>query len=251
MLSGIEGIMNLAAASGEDLATTSDIVTDALTAFGHTAEDSGRLADIMAAASSNANTNVSMMGETFKFAAPVAGALGISMEDTALAVGLMANAGIKATQAGTALRGGLTNLVKPSKQAADAMERYGIEIQKNDDGSVNLRATMEHLRSKFGELSETEQAAAAGAIFGKNAMSGWLAIINGSDEDFNKLADAIILQAVSDYRKALRILRRMPNRQLAAQYVVETEEFFLSDWFSQLTEIDPHRLIQRLREEAA
>jgi TP901 family phage tail tape measure protein len=191
MLSGIEGIMNLAAASGEDLATTSDIVTDALTAFGHTAEDSGRLADIMAAASSNANTNVSMMGETFKFAAPVAGALGISMEDTALAVGLMANAGIKATQAGTALRGGLTNLVKPSKQAADAMEKYGIEIQKNDDGSVNLRATMEHLRSKFGELSETEQAAAAGAIFGKNAMSGWLAIINGSDEDFNKLADAI------------------------------------------------------------
>lgn len=191
MLSGIEGIMNLAAASGEDLATTSDIVTDALTAFGHTAEDSGRLADIMAAASSNANTNVSMMGETFKFAAPVAGALGISMEDTALAVGLMANAGIKATQAGTALRGGLTNLVKPSKQAADAMEKYGIEIQKNDDGSVNLRATMEHLRSKFGELSETEQAAAAGAIFGKNAMSGWLAIINGSDEDFDKLADAI------------------------------------------------------------
>ena len=191
MLSGIEGIMDLAAASGEDLATTSDIVTDALTAFGHSAEDSGRLADIMAAASSNANTNVSMMGETFKFAAPVAGALGISMEDTALAVGLMANAGIKATQAGTALRGGLTNLVKPSKQAADAMERYGIEIQKNDDGSVNLRATMEHLRSKFGELSETEQAAAAGAIFGKNAMSGWLAIINGSDEDFNKLADAI------------------------------------------------------------
>jgi len=183
--------MSLAAASGEDLATTSDIVTDALTAFGRTAADSGRLADIMAAASSNANTNVSMMGETFKFAAPVAGALGISMEDTALAVGLMANAGIKASQAGTALRGGLTNLVKPSKQAADAMERYGIEIQKNDDGSVNLRATMEHLRSKFGELSETEQAAAAGAIFGKNAMSGWLAIINGSDEDFNKLADAI------------------------------------------------------------
>lgn len=71
------------------------------------------------------------------------------------------------------------------------------------------------------------------------------------DTGWNKLADAIILQAVSDYRKALRILRRMPNRQLAAQYVIETEEFFLSDWFSQLTEIDPQRLIQRLREEVA
>ena len=106
MLSGIEGIMNLAAASGEDLATTSDIVTDALTAFGLTAADSGHFADILAAASSNANTNVSMMGETFKYCAPIAGALGFSAEDTAEAIGLMANAGIKSTQAGTALHAG-------------------------------------------------------------------------------------------------------------------------------------------------
>ena len=104
MLDGIEGIMNLAAASGEDLATTSDIVTDALTAFGLTAKDSGHFADILAAASSNANTNVSMMGETFKYCAPIAGALGFSAEDTAEAIGLMANAGIKSSQAGTSLR---------------------------------------------------------------------------------------------------------------------------------------------------
>ena len=191
MLGGVEGIMNLAAASGEDLATTSDIVTDALTAFGQSAEDSGRLADIMAAASSNANTNVSMMGETFKYAAPVAGALGASMEDTAIAVGLMANAGIKASQAGTALRTGLTNLVKPTKQMKTAMDKYGIAIVENDDGSVNLRETMVSLREKMGDMSESEQAAAAGAIFGKNAMSGWLAIINGSDKDFEKLTEAV------------------------------------------------------------
>ena len=191
MLSGVEGIMDLAAASGEDLATTSDIVTDALTAFGKSAQDSGRLADIMAAASSNANTNVAMMGETFQYAAPVAGALGISMEDTAVAVGLMANAGIKASNAGTALRTGLTNLVKPTKQMKTAMEKYGIAIVENDDGSVNLRDTMISLREKMGDMSETEQAAAAGAIFGKNAMSGWLAVINGSDEDFNKLTEAV------------------------------------------------------------
>lgn len=104
MLDGIEGIMNLAAASGEDLATTSDIVTDALTAFGLTAKDSGHFADILAAASSNANTNVSMMGETFKYCAPIAGALGFSAEDTAEAIGFMANAGIKSSQAGTSLR---------------------------------------------------------------------------------------------------------------------------------------------------
>lgn len=191
MLNGIEGIMNLAAASGEDLATTSDIVTDALTAFGKTAEDSGRLADIMAAASSNANTNVSMMGETFKYAAPVAGALGASMEDTAVAVGLMANSGIKASQAGTALRTGLSNLAKPTKQMKEWMDKYNISLVENEDGSVNLRETMVQLREKMGSLSETEQAAAASAIFGKNAMSGWMAIINASDEDFDKLTQAI------------------------------------------------------------
>lgn len=99
-----------AAASGEDLATTSDIVTDALTAFGLTAKDSGHFADILVAASSNANTNVFMMGETFKYCAPIAGALGFSAEDTAEVIGLMANAGIKSSQASTSLRTIMNNL---------------------------------------------------------------------------------------------------------------------------------------------
>ena len=191
MLSGIEGIMNLAAASGEDLATTSDIVTDALTAFGLSAKDSGHFADVLAAASSNANTNVSMMGESFKYAAPVAGALGISAEDTSVALGLMANAGIKASQSGTSLRTGLTNLAKPTKQMQSYMDKYNIALIKNEDGSVDLRATMADLRKKMGGLSESEQAAAASAIFGKNSMVGWLAIINASDKDFDKLTGAI------------------------------------------------------------
>lgn len=191
MLEGIEGIMNLAAASGEDLATTSDIVTDTLTAFGMSAKDSGHFADVLASASSNANTNVSMLGESFKYAAPVAGALGISAEDTSVALGLMANAGIKASQSGTALRTGLTNLAKPTKQMKASMNKYNISLVKNADGSVNLRDTMVSLREKMGGLSETEQAAAASAIFGKNAMAGWLAVINASDEDFNKLTSAI------------------------------------------------------------
>ena len=144
MLDGIEGIMNLAAASGEDLGTTSDIVTDALTAFGLSAKDSGHFADILAAASTNANTNVSMLGESFKYAAPVAGALGISAEDTSVALGIMANSGIKASQAGTALRTGLSNMAKPTKQMQAYMDKYGISLQKNADGSVNLRDTMEH-----------------------------------------------------------------------------------------------------------
>ena len=277
MLDGIEGIMNLAAASGEDLATTSDIVTDALTAFGLAAEDSGHFADVLAQASSSANTNVSMMGETFKYVAPVAGALGYSADDTAVAIGLMANAGIKGSQAGTALRTSLTNLASPAKSASDAMhalgfyateavstmdqaaidkqmikiekatlavttaeEKYNATVEKNgeesseaaialeklnikkselaqkeaeltelqqgetdeidlynaaiqnEDGSMrSLRDTMSYLREKFKDLDESEQAAYASAIFGKEAMSGMLAIINASDEDFDHLIEQI------------------------------------------------------------
>ena len=126
MLSGIEGVMNLAAASGEELGVTSDIVTDALTAFGLSAKDSGHFADVLAAASSNANTNVSMMGETFKYCAPIAGSLGFSVEDTAEAIGLMANAGIKSTQAGTSLRTIMTNLSGDVQICGSAIGIYRI-----------------------------------------------------------------------------------------------------------------------------
>lgn len=191
MLAGLEGMANLAAAANTDLGTASDIVTDTLTAMGYAAGDSAKLADVMAAASSNANTNVELMGYTFKYAAPVAGALGYSMEDLAVATGLMANAGIKGEQAGTTLRAGLTNLVSPASTAAKAMEQYGISV-KNSDGTVKpLSETMETLRQKLGQLPEAEQAAAASAIFGKEAMSGWLSVINSSDEDFAKLTSAI------------------------------------------------------------
>lgn len=191
MMDGLEGIMNLAAASGEDLASTSDIVTDALTAFGLSAKDSSHFSDILAAASSNANTNVSMMGETFKYAAPVLGSLGYTAEDAALAIGLMANAGIKSSQAGTALRGAITNLAKPTDTVAAAMDKYGISLTDSSGKMLSLRELMEQLRQKLGGLSEAEQAQAAAALFGKEAMSGMLAIINGSDKDFEKLAGAI------------------------------------------------------------
>ena len=138
MLSGIEGVMYLVAASGEDLATTSDIVTDALTAFGLTATDSGHFADVLAAAYSNANTNVSMMGETFKYCAPVAGALGFSVEDTAEAIGLMGNAGIKASQAGTSMRSIMTNLTGDVKLSGYA-KKDKISVQYFDVETAELK----------------------------------------------------------------------------------------------------------------
>lgn len=191
MLQGIDGIMALAAADGLDLATTSDIVTDALTAFGLSADDSGHFADVLAAAASNANTNVSLLGESFKYAAPVAGALGYSAEDTAIALGLMANAGIKGSQGGTALRSSLSRLIKPTDDAAALMEQYGLSMTNADGSMKSLGEVMEMLRTKMGRLSEAEQAQAAATLFGQEAMSGMLAVINASDSDYEKLTSAI------------------------------------------------------------
>ena len=191
MLSGIEGVMNLAAASGEDLATTSDIVTDALTAFGLTAADSAHFADVLAAASSNANTNVSMMGETFKYAAPVAGSLGFSVEDTAEAIGLMANAGIKSTQAGTSLRSIMTALAGDVKFCGESIGEVEIQTTNADGSMRELSDILADCRIAFSGLSESEQASAAQALVGKNAMSGFLALMNAAPADIDKLSGAI------------------------------------------------------------
>lgn len=195
MLGGIEGIMNLAAASGENLASVSNIVTDAITAFGLSAENSGHFADVLAAASNSANTNVSMLGGSFKYVAPVAGALGYSIEDVSVALGLMANSGIKAEQAGTAMRSMLTRLAKPTKEVYSAFETLGISAEDaltNADGSMKpLSETIGILREKMSGLSETEQASAAASIAGQEAMSGLLAIVNASNQDFEKLTSSI------------------------------------------------------------
>ena len=191
MLNGLEGIMNLAAASGENLGQVSDIVTDALTAFGMQANQSAEFADVLAAASSNSNTNVAMLGESFRYAAPVAGALKYNVQDTAVALGLMASAGIKATQAGTALRTGLTNLAKPTKKMKVAMDKYGISLTDNKGHMKSMAQVMKDLRSKLGDLDEKTKAATVAQIFGKEAMSGWLAVINASEGDFVKLTNAI------------------------------------------------------------
>lgn len=191
MMDGIAGIMDLAAASGEDLATTSDIVTDALTAFGLQASDSAHFAGVLAQASSKSNTNVGLMGETFKYIAPVAGALGYSIEDTAVAIGLMANSGIKGSQAGTALRSTITRLAKPVGEAKDAVEELKISITNTDGTMKPLSQTMVELREKFAGLTEGQKAQYAAMLAGQEGMSGLLAIVNASDEDFQKLTDEI------------------------------------------------------------
>lgn len=191
IMSALPATLNLAAAGGTDLGVTCDIVSDAMTGLGMSANETGKFTDIMAATVTNANTNIELMGETLKYAGPVAGTLGINMADLSVAIGLMGNAGIKGSQAGTALRGGLTNLVKPTDDMASAMKKYGVQLVKNDDGSVNLMNTMKLMRSNLGDLDQATQAQALATIFGKEAMSGWAAVVNASDSDFDKLTQAI------------------------------------------------------------
>ncbi|HBJ9553370.1 TPA: phage tail tape measure protein [Staphylococcus pseudintermedius] len=191
MLNGIDGVMQLAAASGEDLAQVSDIVTDGLSAFGLKAKDSSHFADVLAQTSSKANTDVSGLGEAFKYVAPVAGSFGFSVEDTSIALGLMANSGVKASQAGTALKSMMTKLAKPTGEAKKTMESLGISITDSEGKMLPFRDIMDQLRGSLGGLSKAQQSAAVKTLFGQEAISGILPIINASDEDYQKLTKSI------------------------------------------------------------
>lgn len=191
MMEGIDGVINLAAASGEELGLVSDIVTDSLTAFKMEAKDAGHYADVLAMASSNANTNVAMMGETFQYCAPIAGAMGYKADDLAVAIGLMANAGIKGSMAGTSLRSVITNLAAPTDAAEAAMDKLGIKITDDEGNMKSFDEVVNQLKTGFEGLSEAEAAASAKAIAGKPGMSGLLAIINASEDDVTQLRNAI------------------------------------------------------------
>lgn len=220
MLNGIEGIMNLAAADGLDLATTSDIVTDALTAFHLKASDAAHFADVLAKASSSANTNVAMLGSSFKYVGSVAGGFGYSIEDVAIALAAMANAGVKGDMGGTALRGALTSLISPSENAAKVMDKYGLSMEGTNGKTKTLMEVIEMLRGKFnglnvslfdgeGELKDyetilQEMSGASGdtsasvetlsdlaTLFSARALPGMLALIQSGTEDFYALSDAI------------------------------------------------------------
>lgn len=188
---GLKGVLDLSTASGADLATTSDIVTDALSGFGMSAEDTTEMVNVLAEASRSSNTDVELMGESFKYVGAICGTAGVSVEDASVALGMMANQSVKGSRSGTAFRKGLQNLISPSKQAAEAMDKYGVQLQTTSDGSVDLLGTIDTLRDKLGGLSGTEQSAALSQIFGANASTGWAAIVNETDENYQKLKQSI------------------------------------------------------------
>ena len=187
MLDGIEGIMSLSAADGLDLATTSDIVTDALTAFGLKAADAGHFADVLARASSSANTNVSMLGESFKYVAPIAGTLGFTAEDTAVALGLMANAGIKGSQAGTALKTAFANLASPTDSMARVMTQFNIELENSDGTMKSLSQLMSELRESMKVTTDAEREQNYAMQEQQIVAEGYAAEINGLTAEEKKL----------------------------------------------------------------
>ncbi|MCM1189800.1 MAG: phage tail tape measure protein [bacterium] len=191
MLAGIEGVLNLAAASGEDLSVVADIVTDDLTAFHMEAEETARMVDVMAQAAMNSNTNVEMMGETFKYAGTVAGAMGYQIEDIAIATGLMASSGIKASNAGTALRNIITRMAKPTKESAEAMEALGLSLEKDDGTMYSFLEIMKQMRKGMAGMTETQKAYYAAELAGQRGMPALLAIANSTDRQFNELTEAI------------------------------------------------------------
>jgi TP901 family phage tail tape measure protein len=191
MMDGIEGVMYLAGATGEDLASTSDIVTDALTAFGMKASDTNKFVDILAQTANKSNTNVSMLGESFKYVAPSAGALGYSAADTATALGLMANNGIKASQAGTSLNSWFTRMAKPTKESSQAMKDLGISMTDANGNMKPLKQVLSETRNAFGGLTKSQKSQYAAMLAGKTGMSGLLAIVNSSNKDFKKLSNSI------------------------------------------------------------
>ena len=229
MIDGIDGIMNLAAASGESIGKTSDIVTDALTAFGLKAGDAGHFADVLAQASASSNTNVGLMGETFKYVAPVAGAMGYSIEDVSIAAGLMANAGLKGSMSGTALKTSIANMASPTKEMAKYMDEYGISLTDSEGNMKTLGGVMDNLRESIGGLSETDQADVASTIFGKESMAGMLAIINASEEDYEKLTEAIYNSKDAAQRMADTMLDNLDGSIALTQSAIEGMENSLGE----------------------
>ncbi len=191
MLSGMNGVINLARASGEDLALVSDIVTDNLTAFGLTAADTAHFADVLAAAATNSNTSVSIMGETFKQSAAIAGALGYSIEDVAVGVGLMANAGVKGSIAGTALKNTFNGLLEGATLTSAAFGEYEFSALKADGTMKSFSSSIDELRGYFDQMTEAERVNNAMTIAGQRGYNGLLAILNSTDEDYAALTASI------------------------------------------------------------
>lgn len=191
IIDAMPGLLQLAAAGATDLGTASDIVSDVMTAMGMSANEATRAADVFARTATKTNTTISMMGETLKYAAPIAHSFGLELEDVATITGMMANAGVKGSSAGTAIRSALLRMASPPAEAAKAMKRLNLTFSDSTGKMKDMETIMKDLSTAFSGLSQQEKLAAADDIFGKNAASGWLAVIEQGDKAFSDLYASI------------------------------------------------------------
>ena len=190
-IDGLKGILDLASASGTDLARTSDIMTDAISAFGYKASDSAKFADTMTKACTSANVSVETLGESYKYCGAICGTMGYSIDEVTTSLAVMGNMGIKGSQAGTALKNAISNMAAPTKNMKAAMDDLGISIVNQDGSMKSWGDVIKNLQGSFKGLTQDQQAAYAKQLFGKESMAGMLAIINTSTDDYNALADSI------------------------------------------------------------
>lgn len=190
-IDGLKGILDLASASGTDLARTSDIMTDAISAFGYKASDSAKFADVMTKACTSANVSVDTLGESYKYCGAICGTMGYSIDEVTTSLAVMGNMGIKGSQAGTALKNAISNMAAPTKNMKAAMDDLGISIVNQDGSMKSWGDVIKNLQGSFKGLTQDQQAAYAKQLFGKESMAGMLAIINTSTSDYNALADSI------------------------------------------------------------
>lgn len=193
IIDGMAGVLDATAASGENLGSVATIVADAITGFGLQAKDSARVADLLTQAANSGTIGITDLGESYKYVAPMAQSMGLSIEDVTTALAAMSMAGIKGSQAGTALRTVLANMTKPTDTVANAMETLGISIVNNDGSFKSLNEIVETMRGSFSHLTDDQKAYYATALAGKEGMSGMLSLLNQTQEEYDALSESMKL----------------------------------------------------------
>lgn len=191
IMDGMSGVLNAASASGENLASVSTIVADAITGFGLEASDATKVADLLTQAANAGTIDISDLGESFKYIAPMAASMGISIEDATTAMAAMSMAGIKGSQAGTSLRTMLARMVKPTDAVAGAMSELGIVLTNEDGTFKSLDTIVAEMRGSFSGLTDEQKTYYATILAGQEGMSGLLSLLNLTQEEYDAISDSM------------------------------------------------------------
>lgn len=191
IMKAMPGLLDLAAVSGGDVALASENTATALRGFGLEASEAGHVADVFARAAADTNAEVGDMGEALKYVAPVANSMGISLEETAAAIGIMSDAGIKGSQAGTTLRGALSRLARPTKAMQDTMDNLGVSFYDADGKMKPLKTQVELLKKAFEGLTPEQQQNALVTLYGQESLSGMMALIDKGPDSLGKLTKSL------------------------------------------------------------